>query len=310
MESLIEKFSKVDIKDIDKLINIQKKFRKIYHLKQDLKEFGINEKKNIIKEKTRNNNQCYAFLGLGTFGEQITLNIFPETIGSASKGGMSFDNKTLDKDKNIKCAKEVKSVCLVGTKVCTFCKNKCPPLQKNCIYYNGKKFKKKSDSRATINSASHIKYKKLINEYIIYVIDYNDDKQIISIKGYKFLSNNNYFNNYILNQYNSGNNKGGICNFCPYKYDWYMSGQIMFMDVDVDISKDEPILKFHRYNPNLEIYDDISINELKKILNSTEFNLLDKQLLKNNYLKYSYISSLLTIRTKSIGKSRGVTTRK
>lgn len=310
VEKILEKFSELDVKDINIVIKIQKNFRKKYQLIQDLKEYGVTEKKNITKEKTRNHNQCYAFLGGGDFGEQITLSIFPETIGSASKGGMSFDNKTLDKDKNIKHAKEVKFVCLVGTNECKSCKQKCPPFQKKCIYCNGEKFKNNSDSRAGISSTAHIKYKKYINEYIIYVQDYNNDKEIISIKGYKFLSKNNYFDNYIQNQYDSGDKIGGTCNFIPYSYDWYMSGQIMFMDVDIDISKDDPILKFHKYNPNLDIYDDIPVNEFKNKLNSTELNLLDKQLLKNNFLKYSYISYLLTIRHKSIGKSRGTTTRK
>ena len=36
-------------------------------------------------------------------------------------------------------------------------------------------------------------YKEYINEYIIYVQDYDEKKEIISIIGYKFLTKNMYF---------------------------------------------------------------------------------------------------------------------
>ena len=135
--------------------------------------------------------------------------MYPETIGSGSKGGMSFDNKTLGQDNQLVSVKEVKTVSLIGTKICTICNYKCPPFQTKCIYCKGDDFKNKSDSRASISSGAHIKYKHLINHYIIFVQDYDDNTKTISIKGYKFLSTNNYFNRYIQNQYDSGNNKGG-----------------------------------------------------------------------------------------------------
>tara|TARA_B100000902_G_C27305449_1_gene915174 strand:+ start:92 stop:1030 length:939 start_codon:yes stop_codon:yes gene_type:complete len=285
-------------------------------LTEDLKEYGTNEKKNINKEKTRNNNQPYAFINGGDFGEQITLNLFPNTIGSASKGGMAYDNKTLNKDKELISAREVKFVSLVGTKKCKTCNNKCPPFQTCCIYCNSNDFKKMSDSRAGISSDAHIKYKNIINEYIIYVQDYNDDTNIITIKGYKFLSTNNYFNGYIQNQYDSGKNKGGNCNFIPYSYDWVMSGPISIINVDIDISNIEPIITYHLYNPQSEIYDDVSMVTIKKILNSHEQQkfqeqiILDNKMINNGYIDYEYIKSIFNIRNKCIGKSRGSTCRK
>lgn len=313
VEKIQEKFSELDIKDINIVIKIQKNFRKKYQsiqdLKQDLKEYGVTEKKNITKEKIRNHNQCYAFLGGGDFGEQITLSIFPGTIGSASKGGMSFDNKTLDKDKNIKHAREVKFVCLVGTKKCKSCKQKCPPFQKKCIYCNGEKFKNYSDSRAGISSKAHIDYKEYIDEYIIYVQDYDEKKEIITIIGYKFLSKNMYFDNYIQNQYDSGNKKGGTCNLLPYSFDWYMSGPIKFIDIHIDISKFEPIIKYNIYNIKSEIYDNIPVVNFEKILNKNELELF-YELPKEKRSEYLHVCSKLNIRNKSIGKSRGTTTRK
>ena len=307
---MFEKFSELDINIVIKIQkNFRKKYQSIQDLIQDLQDYGVTEKKNITKEKTRNNNQCYAFREGGNFGEQITCSIFPGTIGSASKGGMSFDNKTLDKDKNIKHAKEVKFVCLVGTKECKSCKQKCPPFQKKCIYCNGEKFKNNSDSRASISSKAHILYKEYINEYIIYVQDYDENKEIISIIGYKFLSKNMYFDNYIQNQYDSGNKKGGTCNLLPYSFDWYMSGPIKFIDIHIDISKFEPIIKYNIYNIHSEIYDNIPVVDFEKILNKNELELF-YELPKEKRSEYLHVCSKLNIRNKSIGKSRGITTRK
>ena len=67
-------------------------------------------------------------------GEQLVLSMFPSTFGSASKGGMAFDNKTLDEDKNIQEAKEIKFINLNGSKECIKCKKKCPTFQQICVF--------------------------------------------------------------------------------------------------------------------------------------------------------------------------------
>ena len=280
-------------------------------LTEDLKEYGITEKNNIYKEKTRNRNQPYAFIGGGDFGEQLTLDLYPETIGGASKGGIAFDNKTLGKDNELVSAKEVKFVSLIGTKKCKICQNKCPPFQKTCSYCKSDNFKYMSDSRAGISSEAHIKYKHLINHYIIFVQDYDDYTKTISINGYKFLSVNNYFNRYIQNQYDSGETKGGTCNFKPYSYDWFMSGPISIMNVDINISKNEPEIVYHLYNPESDKYDDVSNCMLQKVLKSNEQLInLDKNRLTNGYFEYDYIQSIFKLRKKNIGKKRGITYRR
>ena len=280
-------------------------------LTEDLKDYGKNEKNNVKKEKERNKNQPYAFLGGGDVGEQLTLDIYPDTIGSASKGGMAYDNKTLGKDNELVSAKEVKWVSLIGTKQCKTCQNKCRPFQKKCIFCKGEDFKNMSDSRAGISCEPHIKYKHIINEYIIFVQGYNDSTGTITLKGYKFLSKNAYFDTYIQNQYDSGNKKGGTCNFIPYSYDWFMSGPITIMDVDINISTNEPEITYHLYNPLSEIYDTLPIAMLEKKLTSGEKTIiLDKTKLINGCFEYDYIKDIFKIRSKSIGKPRGITSRK
>ena len=280
-------------------------------LAEDLTDYGINEKKNIVKEKTRNRNQPYAFMGGGDHGEQLALDMFGETIGSASKGGVAFDNKTLDKDNKLVSAKEVKFVSLIGTKQCKDCKKKCPYFQKTCLYCKSDNFKYISDSRASISSEAHIKYKDIMNDYIIFVQDFDNTKQIINIRCYKFLSKNSYFNTYIQNQYDSGNKKGGTCNFVPYSYDWFMSGPISILNVDINISNTEPEIIYHLYNPLSDIYDDLPNDKLEELLNSNEKTIiLDKTRLTNGCFKYDYIKDIFKLRPKTIGKSRGSTSRK
>ena len=281
-------------------------------LTEDIRDFGRNERNNIAKEKTKNKNQLYAFTGLGNLGENLTVEMYPETIGSGSKGGMAFDNKTLDDNKKVVAAKEVKTVSLIGTKECKneTCKQKCPPFQEKCCYCGGESFKFNSDSRASISSDAHMKYKNIIDNYIIFVQDYDDEKKIISLKAYKFVSTNYYFDSYIQNQYDSGKKKGGTCNFCPYSFDWFMSGPITIMDISINIAEVEPIITYHLYNPLLEIYDKVPMSKFQKLLNNDELSKLSNSSVTQDYLDYEYISSMFNIRVKSIGKSRGVTSRK
>lgn len=280
-------------------------------LTEELEEYGRIEKKNIYKEETQNRNHPHAFLKGGTFGEYLTLLIYPDTIGGASKGGIAYDNMTIGKDNKLISAKEVKYVNLVGAKKCNKCERKCPPFQKKCIFCNGEDFKDISDSRAGISSDAHIKYKDYIIEYIVYVENYNKITNTISLKGYKFISKNAYFDTYIQNQYDNGNKKGGTCNFIPYSYDWFMSGPISIINIDINISNAEPEIIYHLYNPLSEIYDDIPYDKFEKLLNSDEKKLiLDKTILINGCFKYDYIKDIFKLRAKNIGKSRGSTSRK
>jgi hypothetical protein len=279
-------------------------------LTDELIEYGLLEKRNIHKETTNHRNLPLTFMGGGNLGELLTLEMYPNTIGSASKGGMAFDNKTLDISKNTVEAKEVKFVSLVGTKQCKYCTQKAPRFQPKCIYCDNCEFKLISDSRAGISSNAHILYKNILNEYIIFVQDYNVDTKIIGLKAFKFLTKNTYFDSYIQNQYDCGGKLGGSCNFIPYSFDWNMSGAITIMDVSIDISNEYPIVTYHFYNPLSDEYDKIDLSTFKPLLRPAELAKLENVQTLDGYLKYEDIVSLFSLRNKSIGKSRGTVTRK
>jgi hypothetical protein len=271
-------------------------------LSDELKVWGKTEKRNIEKEKYMKRNLPMAFLGSGDFGEELTLYMYPESIGSSSKGGMAFDNKEINDDKKNILAREIKFVCLEGSKKCKNCEEKSPRFQDICIFCGGNDFKLISDSRAGISSKAHEMYKTLLQEYIIFVMKFNEDKFIIDLKCFKFLSTNEYFDAYITNQCKNG--KGKSCNFVPYSYDWYLSGPIKIMDVDVDISADETKITPKVYDTTSATYEDVP----KRVFSDEE---IQKYNITKEYTGYNEIRGKnIPLRKKNLGKSRGVVTRK
>jgi hypothetical protein len=269
---------------------------------EELKLWGNNEKRAIHKEKTLNRNMSFAFSGMGDLGEELTLYIFRNSIGSASKGGMAFDNKEVDVDGKIVMAREVKTVCKEGTKECKKCKSKCPRFQPKCISCeNTTDFKLIGDSRAGISAKAHIKYKKIILEYIIWVVKYDEPNEIINLTCHKFLSSNNYFNNYIENQHN--NSTSDTCNLLPYSYDWFLSGAIKIIDIDINISS-EPIVNVKYYDINSNTPDDVPITIFSKTL-VKEYNITEELTTYENI-----IIKNIQLKNKQFNKDRGKVTRK
>tara|TARA_A100001015_G_scaffold254515_1_gene295327 strand:+ start:174 stop:1037 length:864 start_codon:yes stop_codon:yes gene_type:complete len=271
-------------------------------LHDELKHWSNEEKRNIEKEKYMNRNHPFAFLSTGDIGEELTLYMHPNSIGGCSKGGMAFDNKEIDENKETKYAREIKFVCLEGTKECKKCKYKCPRFQDKCLFCNGNDFKLMSDSRAGISVTAHVKYKKYLQEYIIFVMQFNEDKFIIDLKCFKFLSTNKYFDDYITNQYENGT--GNTCNFIPYSYDWHLSGPIKIMDVDIDISDDQTKITTKFYDITSMIYEGVP----KNVFNNEE---IQKYNITKDYTNYDEIKEKnIPLRKKNLGKSRGTVTRK
>jgi len=307
-ECSIESENKTDVDEVFK-ISYDEGYKKDYeeafkipiNFYNELMYWSNDEKRNIEKEKNLNRNLCFAFNGLGDKGEEFALYMYPNSIGGSSKGGMAFDNIELDENMEIKFAREIKFVCREGTKECKKCKKKCPRFQNECIFCNGNEFKLISDSRASLSSTAHLKYKEL-QEYIIFVMDFNEKKFIINLKSFKFLSTNKYFDAYIKNQHD--NSKSKTCNFIPYSYDWHLSGPIKIMNVDIDISGDETKITTEFYDTTSMVYEDVP----KTIFSNEE---IQKYNITNEYTEYNEIKEKnIPLRKKNLNKSRGTVTRK
>ena len=268
-----------------------------------IQEWAKNEKKNIVKEQNLNKNHSFAFTNIGDLGEELALYMYPLSIGGSSKGGIAFDNKEINENKETINAREIKVVCLEGSKQCNKCKNKCPRFQNHCLYCNKESsFKLISDSRAGISASAHIKYKNVLSEYIIFIIEYNEQTSIIDFKCFKILSSNIYFNKYIENQYK--NSTSNTCNLLPYSYDWHLSGPIKIIDIKINISINEPKIDILFYNMNSIIYEKVP----KKIFKQHE---IEKYGIIHENTEYEIINEKnITLRSKPFNKSRGKLIRK
>lgn len=239
---------------------------------------------------------AFAFTNIGELGEELALYIYEGSIGSASKGGCAFDNRTGD------IAREIKTVSLNGSKICRECKNKAPFMQPYCIHCRSNDFKYKDDSRAGISASAHIKYYEKIKEYLIFTVKYDISKEIINVMGFKFDSSNSYFDKLIRTQKENGSD---TCNFLPGSYDWHMSGPMKVMDVDIysNSAIDTRYMDFS--NTTIEDIPFRSFNNGQPIFKSSESFVKDFKF----PLKYSEYISKFSIRKKSYGKPRGKTSR-
>ena len=283
-------------------------------LKKELKDWAISEFKNIKKEETLNRNQSFAFNSMGGLGELLTLMIFPNSMGSSSKGGCAFDNKEYNEDGSFKITREVKCLSLDGTKHCKICiaenkinktnkETKVPRFQKRCLFCKQSSFYIPKDSRWGID-AKDIKYhndKFKLDEYILYISEFVDNSNSINVKCFKILSSNDYFKKYINNQYTNG--KSNTCNFMPYSWDFYLSGPIKLFEIN--------------------LYENDVINEIFMKLENDKIMNVPKNIIETNKKNCSYIGEILEdsieydkiiqyckIKNKSLGKKRGIVTRK
>lgn len=265
-----------------------------------IQEFSKQTRSNISFEETKNKNFTKAFKNIGDFGEELVLHMFPESIGSGSNGGCAFDNIELNDNKSVKLAREVKILSKIQPKQCINCKYKIPYFQKVCINCNGVEFKIICDSRFGIDSKAHIEYKNLLQEYILVILDYDMNTKYINIKIIKIDANNEYFNNYISNQFENSN-KSNNCNLLPFSYDFYLSGPIMLLDYDID--ENHNIIKNYE-NMNSSKIMDIPINKFNK--KEKEDMLLDVNL---ESISYDTYKQYFKLRKKNLNKDRGTTSR-
>ena len=247
-----------------------------------------------------------AFCNVGGFGEELCLCMYPDSIGSASKGGCAFDNCVYNKNKLVK-AREVKFVSLDGSKECRKCSKKAPRFQPLCIHCRSTEFKLISDSRAGISAKSHVTYKHLISDYIIFISKYINNSNSIKLFAFKIDSKNEYFNIYIDKQYRDG--IGNTCNFQPFSYDFHMSGPIKLFEIDLSINSYN-IIYFNIFNNKPELIPYINWNTGRPIF--TKKQLVELNMEKEDFgvgLDYNDNISKFKIGKKSHGKKRGIVTR-
>jgi len=282
---------------------------------EEINDWSLLEFKNINKEKKFNKNIGFAFSGLGNQGEVFTIIMYPNSIGSASKGGCAFDNKEYNDDGSFKITREVKFLSLDGSKICKTChsqhkkngtkgETKVPRFQPICLFCKESNFNIPKDSRWGISAKAHKDYCNdtyKLNEYILFLSEFDEQKKCINLKCYKILSNNQYFSNYIENQFTNG--AGNNCNFIPYSWDFYLSGPIMLFDINIDENGEISENFFDLKNENI-------MNVPKSIIEKNEQTCTYEGSIPEEGLEYSNIIEFCTIKKKSLGKKRGTITRK
>ena len=264
----------------------------------------LNEKRckqeivNIKKEKIGCKNISKAFRGIGDFGEELATIINPNSLGSASKGGCSFDNFVINSEGIIIGATEVKTCCHIQPKKCKKCLKKNPYYQEKCGFCNNNNFSKITDSRFGIDAKAHFDYITLLKDYLLIYI--NEVNNIIRIEVFIVKSNNTYFNNYIKNQLEKSE-KSNTCNLLPYSYDFYSSGPIKIIDLQYDLLGNLISETIDRFNEKCIDFDVSCLTAHEKV----KYGIIDDR----KTIPYNEIESKLEIRPKKLNKERGTTSR-
>ena len=264
-------------------------------------EIMLQESRNIDKEKAFNRNISFAFVGIGGMGEIIALLMYPNSFGSASKGGCAFDNYEYDNEK--KCiirAREIKTCCSIQPKNCLNCNKKLPHYQEKCLFCNQSNFGFIKDSRFGIDAKAHLEYEHMLESYIMIHID-EDEQNNIRFRIYKINSNNEYFKKYIKNQ-NDNSTKSNTCNLLPNSYDFYASGPIRLAEFTYNLSGNLLNVNFNLLN---ETPIDFNVNCLKMKEKHELSVIIEDKLL----IPYEQIKDRLVIRKKNLNRNRGETSR-
>jgi hypothetical protein len=261
-----------------------------------LKKYSSEQYRNIFLEKTKNSNISLAFSNVGTFGEEIATIIYPKSVGNASKGGCSFDNIDIESSTgNIINAREIKTACLIQPKKCEN-NHKVPYFQKKCSICYSDDFTKIKDTRFSIDAKAQLKYNDIISEYLLFIIDFDDNNETIKYECYKIYSNNYYFQLYLKNQLEKSE-KSVVCNMVPYKLDFYLSGAIKLFDINVNYENNVNINYFDLENIKSQSIPTFLFTKIEKIT----YNIDNKE----QFIDYETNISKFTIRSKNLNKIRG-----
>lgn len=268
-------------------------------IKEFIEDYMREEVKLVEKERNSIKNIPKAFMNVGGFGEELTTIIFPNSFGSASKGGCAFDNHEYENGV-LKIAREVKTCCLIQPKMCNTCKKKAPYFQNICLFCNENNFAASpKDSRFGIDTDAHLKYAQYIKEYVTIIINHEHDTNQINLEVYLIKSDNVYFTNYIKNQ--AENSSSRTCNLLPYSYDFYASGPIKLIAMSYDMHA-TLILEDIDLSQCMALDFDTSVLTRAE---KTNYEISDTR----RFVPYDEIKHRLVLRKKNLNKSRGTTTR-
>jgi hypothetical protein len=215
----------------------------------------------------------------------------------------------------------------------------------NCPKCGGNDFKYINDSRWGIDSKAGIQYKDKMENYWLQTLEpteYDSNCRKFIYKCFKVSAKNENFSEYLLNQMNNGSKDN--CNLLPFSVDFYRFSPVKVVEVMIELKEGESIISDIFWNPLSEEVEKMPVDgryapslkkeEVKLVLENLEVDIysytkskskswskIDKDLTgfesEGEYLKNLVKSSIgdknladfISIRNKSLGKERGITTR-
>lgn len=215
----------------------------------------------------------------------------------------------------------------------------------NCPKCGGNDFKYIKDSRWGIDSKAGIQYKDKMENYWLQTLEpteYDSNCRTFIYKCFRVLSKNENFSEYLQNQMENGSKDN--CNLLPFSVDFYRFSPVKVAEVMIELKEDESIVNDIFWNPLNEEVEKMPVDgkyspslnkeEIKSVLEDLEVDIYsyskskskswskaDKDLTgfesELEYLKKLVKSSIgdknladfISIRNKSLGKDRGITTR-
>ncbi len=220
-------------------------------------------------------------------------------------------------------ADEAKLAILVRASVCTNCGSKVLFFKEKCDC-GCSKFKFPNDSRFTIDSKAGIEYKEQLDKYVVQVIKpvvNSFDCTEFIYEAFLIDAKNKYFTEYLMNQY-VNSNKSNNCNLLPYSYDFHRAEPVKVVSIKISLNQTNSIIECLFYKLDNTIPEKMPLNivaskTLKNILqnNSIQFKKSCSKQMLINLIESNLDASNLTIESfplkqKSLGKERGITTRK
>jgi hypothetical protein len=215
----------------------------------------------------------------------------------------------------------------------------------NCPKCGGNDFKYINDSRWGIDSKAGIQYKDKMENYWLQTLEpteYDSNCRTFIYKCFKVSAKNEKFTEYLLNQMNNGSKYN--CNLLPFSVDFYRFSPVKVAEIMIDLKEGESIVTDIFWNPLSEEVEKMPVDgkyapslnkeELKLVLENLEVDIysytkskskswskIDKDstgfeseldYLKNlvkSSISDKNLSDFISIRNKSLGKDRGITTR-